>query len=38
LRKEKYYPSLPLALKMAKKLGLRVEDIFEYIEECGAEK
>jgi len=23
-------------LKIAKKLGLRVGDIFEYIEECGA--
>ncbi len=38
IEKGKYYPSLPLALKMAKKLGLRVEDIFEYIEECGEEK
>jgi len=27
-----------ISIKIAKKLGLRVEDIFEYIEECGAEK
>ncbi len=35
IEKGKYYPSLLLALKIAKKLRLRVEDIFEYVESCG---
>ena len=35
IEKGKYYPSLLLALKIAKKLGLQVEDIFEYVESCG---
>lgn len=38
IEKGRYYPSLPLALKMAKKLGLKVEDIFVYEENCGDEK
>ncbi len=35
IEKGEYYPSLPSTLKTAKKLGLRVEDIFECVEKCG---
>ena len=35
IEKGEYYLSLLSTLKTAKKLSLRVEDIFEYAEKCG---